>query len=152
MFTRAGIAADDPEILARRPVPAGRERVFDQAHRDEPRELAPFLRDAPAHASSVTATETLHKKVLTSTDERNKIRTNTEQNQMGSELPTSKRVGGSSDGRMGHAELAQAIIADCEGDARAAVLAMVRINSALMMELEALTGMRAQESGKGGPH
>ena len=71
---------------------------------------------------------------------------------MGSELPTSKRVGARSDGRMGHAELAQAIIADCEGDARAAVLAMVRINSALMIELEALTGMRAQESRKGGPH
>ena len=41
------------------------------------------------------------------------------------------------------AELAQAIIADCEGNAQAAVLALVRINSALMIELEALTRMRA---------
>jgi hypothetical protein len=56
------------------------------------------------------------------------------------------------DGRpLGPGELAQAIIADCEGDARAAVLALVRINSALMMELESLTGIRAQNSGMQGP-
>jgi hypothetical protein len=49
------------------------------------------------------------------------------------------------------AELAQAIIADCAGDAGAAVLALVRINSALMLELEALVG-RAQPRGRGVRH
>ena len=53
---------------------------------------------------------------------------------------------------MGPAELAQAIIADCEGDARAAVLALVRINSALMIELETLSGMRAVTHRMGGRH
>jgi hypothetical protein len=50
------------------------------------------------------------------------------------------------------AKLARAIIADCEGDARAAVLALVRINSTLMMELEALTGIRTEGPDSRGHH
>ena len=50
------------------------------------------------------------------------------------------------------AKLARAIIADCEGDARAAVLALVRVNSTLMMELEALTGIRAEGPDSHGHH
>jgi len=44
--------------------------------------------------------------------------------------------------RMTPARLAQAIIAACKGNAHEAVLALIRINSALMIELEALSGMR----------
>jgi hypothetical protein len=54
--------------------------------------------------------------------------------------------------RLAPPELAQAIIADCDGDARAAVLALVRINSALLIELEALTGMRPRMNGGRGAH
>jgi hypothetical protein len=54
--------------------------------------------------------------------------------------------------KMGDEELAQAIIADCAGDPSAAVLAMVKINSALMVELAALTFMRAHERGAAGHH
>jgi len=53
---------------------------------------------------------------------------------------------------LAQAKLARAIIADCEGDARAAVLALVRINSTLMMELEALTGIRAERPDSRGHH
>ena len=52
---------------------------------------------------------------------------------------------------LGPAELARAIIADCEGDAGAAVLALVRINSALMLELEALTVTRFPGAGRPRP-
>jgi hypothetical protein len=53
---------------------------------------------------------------------------------------------------LAQAKLARAIIADCEGDARAAVLALVRINSTLMMELEALTEIGAQGPDSRGYH
>jgi hypothetical protein len=68
------------------------------------------------------------------------------------ELPDAARMDEPEDRRMGPAELAQAIIADCEGDARAAVLALVRINSALMIELETLSGIRAVTHRMGGRH
>jgi len=48
-------------------------------------------------------------------------------------------------GRVGPAELADAIIRDCDGDARRAVISMVKINSALMIELRAVTGTGAHE-------
>jgi hypothetical protein len=41
---------------------------------------------------------------------------------------------------VGPVELADAIIRDCDGDARSAVISMVKINHALMIELRALTG------------
>ena len=51
--------------------------------------------------------------------------------------PRSARKGGRS---LAHDEMADAIIADCEGDARKAVIAMLRINRALMAELRLMAG------------
>ncbi|MBV9517986.1 MAG: hypothetical protein JO068_07675 [Hyphomicrobiales bacterium] len=68
------------------------------------------------------------------------------------DIPPGARQDETTDRLMGPAELAQAIIADCEGDARAAVLALIRINSALMMELEALTVARAHRQSRRGHH
>lgn len=46
---------------------------------------------------------------------------------------------------VGPVELADAIIRGCDGDARRAVISMVEINSALMVELRAVTGAAADE-------
>ncbi|SDR25029.1 hypothetical protein SAMN05444161_2378 [Rhizobiales bacterium GAS191] len=50
------------------------------------------------------------------------------------------------DRKLGQEELADAIIRDCGNDPRAAVVAMLKINSALMVELHALTGKHAAEA------
>jgi hypothetical protein len=44
--------------------------------------------------------------------------------------------------KLGQEELADAIIRDCGDDPRAAVVAMLQINSALMVELHALAAMQ----------
>ena len=68
------------------------------------------------------------------------------------DIPHCGRRAKTPDSLKGPAELAQAIIADCEGDAGAAVLALVRINSALMLELEALTLTLAYSRERRGHH
>jgi hypothetical protein len=47
------------------------------------------------------------------------------------------------DRKLGQEELADAIIRDCGDDPRAAVVAMLKINSTLLVELHALTRMDA---------
>jgi hypothetical protein len=49
------------------------------------------------------------------------------------------------DRKLGQEELADAIIRNCGDDPRAAVVAMLKINSILLVELHALTGERVHE-------
>ena len=49
-------------------------------------------------------------------------------------------------GALSQDELADAIIRDCGDDPRTAVVAMLKINSALLLELQTLTGMRAADA------
>lgn len=44
-----------------------------------------------------------------------------------------------------HEEVADDMIADCDGDPRAAVVALVKVNAMLMAELRDLTSKRAHE-------
>jgi hypothetical protein len=64
---------------------------------------------------------------------------------MPNEMEELTRIAGGSGRKPCQAELVDAIIEHCGGDPRAALVAMLEINSALMMELQALTGMRAHE-------
>lgn len=51
-----------------------------------------------------------------------------------------------------HEQVADAVIADCDGDPRAAVVALLKINLALQTELHELTGKRAYDRASAGTH
>lgn len=46
-------------------------------------------------------------------------------------------------------QIVEAVIEDCGGDPRAAVLTLLKVNHALMKELQALTGRRSHERALG---
>jgi hypothetical protein len=59
--------------------------------------------------------------------------------------PTDAEKQAATERKVGQEELADAIIRNCGDDPRAAVVAMLKINSTLLVELHALTGKRVHE-------